>query len=98
MDVEKVTNGFTVGALEPKKWLKRPDAPVGVPKIAPKANVFCYLYNHRYGGVMQKCLPPREIVPHFADQAAGYPILGPRVGYSCLKALKVSLEQDEIGL
>ena len=52
----------------------------------------------RYGGVMQKCLPPREILPHFADQAAGYPILGPRVGYSCLKALKVSLEQDKIGL
>jgi hypothetical protein len=50
------------------------------------------------GGVMQKCLPPREILPHFADQAAGYPILGPRVGYSCLKALKVSLEQDKIGL
>jgi hypothetical protein len=47
---------------------------------------------------MQKCLPPREILPHFADQAAGYPILGPRVGYSCLKALKVSLEQDKIGL
>jgi hypothetical protein len=37
---------------------------------------------------MQKCLPPREILPHFADQAAGYPILGPRVGYSCLKVLK----------
>jgi hypothetical protein len=40
---------------------------------------------------MQKCLQLREILPHFAvicDLAAGYPILGPRVGYSYLKAPK----------
>jgi hypothetical protein len=54
-----------------------------------------------YGGVMQKCLPEKRNSVTFAvicDLAAGYPVLGPRVGYSRLKAPKASLEQDKIGL
>ena len=54
MDLENVSNGSAVealwalGALEPKKKLKRPDGRVGVverlPKTAPKGAVFCRLF------------------------------------------------------
>ena len=55
VDVENVSNVSTVealwalGALEPKKGLKRPDVWVGVcvervPKIAPKGAVFCHVF------------------------------------------------------
>jgi hypothetical protein len=55
VDVENVSNDSTVealwalGALEPKKWLKRPDVRVGVwwkgcRKQPPKGAVFCHIF------------------------------------------------------
>jgi hypothetical protein len=76
---------WALGALEPKKKVKAARRRVGLwwkgcRKKPPRAAVFCHLttgtetYTVKYGGVIQKCLPPREILPYFGARSCLTPL------------------------